>query len=140
MLVSHRKHTYEPPRPVTVIALFFIMWIMFVSHRKHTYGNPRPVTGIALLHMWIMFVPHRKHTYGNPRPFTGIALLLHMWIMLVPHRKHLWESTACNGDRFFTCIRNENLSEFQPMFLLQKWNDPCLKTGQNKSFLINRHM
>jgi hypothetical protein len=28
---------------------FYINYMMFVSHMKHIYGPPRPVTGIALL-------------------------------------------------------------------------------------------
>jgi hypothetical protein len=48
MFVPDRKHTYEPPRPVTAIALLFYMQMMFVPHRTHAYGPPRPVTRIAL--------------------------------------------------------------------------------------------
>jgi hypothetical protein len=38
MIVSHRKHTYRPPRPVTGIVLLLYMQMMFEPHRKHTYA------------------------------------------------------------------------------------------------------
>jgi hypothetical protein len=70
---------YEPPQPVTGIALLFYMQMMFIPDRKHAYEPPRPVTDIALLfYMQIIFVPHRRHMYGPPRPVTGIALLFYM--------------------------------------------------------------
>jgi hypothetical protein len=47
MNVPRRKHTYEPPRPVTGIA-FYLYIDDDIPHRKHTYGPPRSVTGIAL--------------------------------------------------------------------------------------------
>jgi hypothetical protein len=74
MFGHHRKHTYRPPLPVTVLALLCYMEIMLAPHRKHR--PPRPVTGIALFcHMQMMFVPHRKQTCELLRPVTGIALL-----------------------------------------------------------------
>jgi hypothetical protein len=56
MLVPHRIHTYGPPLPVTGIALFVYMYIMFVPHRRHTYGPPLPLMGIALLFTYLLFV------------------------------------------------------------------------------------
>jgi hypothetical protein len=50
MFVSHRKHTYRPPRPVSVIDLLLYMHMMFVLHRRHTFRPPWPVTGITLLY------------------------------------------------------------------------------------------
>jgi hypothetical protein len=55
MFVFHRKHTYEPPRPVTEIALLLYMNMTFVRHRKQTYGPPRAVTGLALLYLNVNF-------------------------------------------------------------------------------------
>jgi hypothetical protein len=90
--VAHRNHMYEPPRPVTGIALLVYTYMKFVTHRKHMYKPPRPVTGIALLvYTYMMFVPHRKHMYKPPPPVTGIALLLYMNMMFVPHRKHMYK-------------------------------------------------
>jgi hypothetical protein len=41
------------------------MYMTFVPHRKPSYEPPRPVTEIALLpYMERMFVPHGKHSYN----------------------------------------------------------------------------
>jgi hypothetical protein len=40
---------YGPSRTVTRIAILLYMLVMFEPHRKHTYWPPRAVTVIALL-------------------------------------------------------------------------------------------
>jgi hypothetical protein len=50
MFVPHRKYAYQPPWPVTGMALLIYMKMMFISDRKHTNEPPRPVKGIALFY------------------------------------------------------------------------------------------
>jgi hypothetical protein len=46
-------NTYEPPRPVTGIALLFYMRMAFVTHRKHMNGRPRPVYGDSFTFLYV---------------------------------------------------------------------------------------
>jgi hypothetical protein len=51
---------------------------MFVTHRKHEYVLPRPVTKIDLLLYVDDVLPNSKHTYWPTRSVTGITLLFHV--------------------------------------------------------------
>jgi hypothetical protein len=91
--------------------------MMLVPHRKHTYELPRPLTGTMKKkrEKWVVV---RDTTGGGNRIYhrfegsqalpvcpsgnckTGIGLLFSMYMMFVHHRKHLWASAASFGDRF----------------------------------------
>jgi hypothetical protein len=51
-------------------------WMMFVPHRKYTYVPPQPVTVIDLLiFMFMIFIPQRKHVWA----FTACYFLICRW-------------------------------------------------------------
>jgi hypothetical protein len=54
------------------IALSFLTYMMFVPHRKHAYEPPRPVTGIALLSHFYFLANPSNHTVavGSTQPLT----------------------------------------------------------------------
>jgi hypothetical protein len=85
MFVPHRKHTCDPARPITWIALLYYMYMMLVRNRKHTSGAPQPAAGVAVLYYMEMFVPHRKHTCAPARSVTGTALLLFFFLVQICH-------------------------------------------------------
>jgi hypothetical protein len=91
MSVPHRKYTYGPLRPVTEIALFLYMCMMFVPHGKHTYGLSGPVTGIANdvrtsqeVYLWASTARYRNS-------FTS----LYVYDVCTSQETHLQVSTAC---------------------------------------------
>jgi hypothetical protein len=80
MFAPHRKHTYELPRSITLIALLF-MYANNVrtSQETHLWAfTVYYVDSFTSLCMYMMIVPHRKHTYWHPRSITGIALFYYV--------------------------------------------------------------
>jgi hypothetical protein len=67
---SQETHLWAS-RPDTGVALSFYMYMLFVPHRKHSFEPPRPVTGIALLFIcrWCSYLT--GNTYVPARSASG---------------------------------------------------------------------
>jgi hypothetical protein len=95
---------YRPPWPVTGDSFTFL------RHTKHTYGPSRPVTCIAVRFlMSMMFVPHRKYPYRLTYPVTRIAARSQCRLCSYLTRDTF---TACYGDSCtFSYVDNVRTSQ-----------------------------
>jgi hypothetical protein len=74
MFVPHRKHTYEPPRYVTMIVLLFCRYRKFEPHRKHTYESHELLRGYLYLYLYQLHL-HLCSELGNTESSRQITFV-----------------------------------------------------------------
>jgi hypothetical protein len=100
IFVPYRKHTYEPPLPVTAIALLFICrWYPYLT--ENTYEPPRPVTALALLLICRWYSYLTGNTPMGLHDLLGDSYtVLYVDDVRTLQETHIWASTACYGNNF----------------------------------------